>query len=82
VDPQKAPKARNEIMEYLQQNGISTRPGTHAVHMLSYYKEHFKTKDSDFPVAKQCNDNTMAIPLHNKMSSKDFEYIVKVIKSL
>jgi len=36
VDESKAPCSRNEIMEKLQKQGISTRPGTHAVHMLSY----------------------------------------------
>ena len=41
VDPEKAPALRNEIMEALQEQGISTRPGTHAVHMLGYYRESF-----------------------------------------
>ena len=34
VDPQTAPMPRNMIMETLQQQGVATRPGTHAVHML------------------------------------------------
>ena len=41
VHPEKAPALRNEIMEALQEQGISTRPGTHAVHMLGYYRESF-----------------------------------------
>ncbi len=39
VDPDKAPRPRNEIMDYLQKQGVSTRPGTHAVHMLGLYRE-------------------------------------------
>lgn len=82
VDPEKAPIARNDIMERLQEQGISTRPGTHAVHMLGFYKDSFGLKPNDFPGAKACNDNTMAIPLHNRMSMDDYQYVVKVLKKI
>ena len=64
-------------METLQQKGIATRPGTHAVHMLSYYKEKYGLQDDDFPGAKECDQQTMAIPLHNKMVREDFDYIIE-----
>ncbi len=82
VDPEKAPMPRNEIMERLQAAGISTRPGTHAVHMLGYYQERFGLKDSDFPGARDCDQQTMAIPLHNRMSEDDYQYVVEVLTSL
>ncbi len=69
-------------MEMLQEKGIATRPGTHAVHMLNYYKENFGFKPEDFPGAQDCNDNTMAIPLHNRMSPEDYAYIVKALKDI
>ena len=81
VDPILAPKTRNEIMEKLQDMGISTRPGTHAVHMLSVYKEKFGLKPSDFPGARDCDANTMAIPLHNQMVQEDYVYVVNALRS-
>src|SRR5262249_21305189 len=42
VDPASAPRPRNEIMQVLQERGIATRPGTHAVHMLGYYRRRFR----------------------------------------
>jgi len=82
VDPKLTPFSRNNIMERLQKVGISTRPGTHAVHMLTIYREKFGTQKNDFPVARDCDANTMAIPLHNKMSKHDYEYIVKHLRDL
>lgn len=82
VDESKAPFSRNEIMEKLQEMGISTRPGTHAVHMLNFYKETYQIKPSDFPGAQAANDYSMAIPLHNRMSREDYEYVVAAIKAL
>lgn len=82
VDESKAPFTRNEIMEKLQEMGISTRPGTHAVHMLNFYKETYQIKPSDFPGAQAANDYSMAIPLHNRMETEDYKYVVEVLKSL
>lgn len=82
VDEEKAPMSRNDIMEKLQEQGISTRPGTHAVHMLNIYKDKYGIQASDYPGAQAANDYSMAIPLHNRMSKEDFEYVVSVIKSL
>lgn len=82
VDESKSPASRNEIMELLQQQGISTRPGTHAIHMLNFYKEKFNIQASDYPGAQAANNYSMAIPLHNRMVAEDFDYVVSVIKAL
>ena len=82
VDESKAPCSRNEIMEKLQEQGISTRPGTHAVHMLNFYAEKYNLKPTDYPGAQAANDLSMAIPLHNRMVAEDYQYVVEVLKSL
>lgn len=82
VDPAKAPAPRNVLMERLQEKGIATRPGTHAVHMLGVYRDRFGTKPEHFPVARDCNDHSMAIPLHNRMSGEDYEYVVAALRAL
>ena len=82
VEERKSPCTRNEIMEKLQEKGISTRPGTHAVHMLGYYRNKYKILPKDFPGAQIANDKSISIPIHNKMVKEDFEYIVKCIKNI
>lgn len=82
IDPVKAPMPRNDIMELLQGAGIATRPGTHAVHMLGYYKQRFGLKSEDYSGAYDCDMNTMAIPLHNRMKREDYEYVVQCLKKL
>lgn len=82
VDESKAPKSRNEIMEELQIKGISTRPGTHAVHMLSFYAEKYGITAEDYPGAQTANDKSISIPLHNRMVKEDFEYVVYCLKSI
>lgn len=82
VDPESAPMPRNAIMDRLQQAGVATRPGTHAVHLLGYYAARFGINPGDFPGALACDQNTMAIPLHNRMEAADFEYVVAQLKGM
>jgi dTDP-4-amino-4,6-dideoxygalactose transaminase len=82
VDPDNAPMPRNTIMEKLQAAGIATRPGTHAVHMLGYYRERFGLNPDSLPGAKACDSNTMAIPLHNRMSVEDFDHVIGALCAL
>lgn len=82
VLPDKAPMPRNDIMEILQGQGVATRPGTHAVHLLNFYADKFGFQPSDFPNAAFCHDNSMALPLHNKMTEQDYVYIVENILAL
>jgi len=77
-----SPMPRNRIMEFLQARGISTRPGTHAVHMLGYYKDRFGFVTDDFPGARDCDRYTLALPLHNRMTREDYEYVVVTLKEL
>lgn len=82
VDESKAPFKRNDLMEKLQEAGISTRPGTHAVHMLGYYADKYGYQAEDMPGARLANDCSMAVPLHNRMTAEDYEYVVHVMKNL
>ena len=82
VDESKAPMPRNELMEYLQYKGISTRPGTHAVTMLNFYADKYNIKPQDFPNAYKANEYSMSIPLHNRMSEKDYAYVVEILNGI
>jgi perosamine synthetase len=82
VDPDQAPHCRNKIMDILQLRGIATRPGTHAVHMLGYYRERYGLRPDDYPGARDLDANSMAIPLHNRMTPEDYAYVVETLRSI
>ncbi len=82
VDPALAPASRNEIMDRLAQRGVSTRPGTHAVHMLDYYRRRLGLAPGDLPASRDCALNSMAIPLHNRMSPEDYQYVADAIREI
>lgn len=73
-------KMRNKLMDELQSDGISTRPATHAVHMLSYYKNKYNISPENFPNAYAANDCSLSIPLFHGMSEKEQNFIIKKLK--
>lgn len=82
LNPSTSPITRNDFMELLQSKGIATRPGTHAVHMLNFYKSKFSIQENDFPNSKIADQQSVAIPLHNLMTKSDFDYIINTIKNI
>lgn len=79
LDPASAPITRNELSTALAEAGIATRPGTQAVHMLDYYRRTFDLRPEDFPRARDAADNSLSIPLHNRMVADDYHYVVETI---
>ncbi|HXQ52139.1 MAG TPA: DegT/DnrJ/EryC1/StrS family aminotransferase [Stellaceae bacterium] len=82
IDPVASPCARDEMMARLEQAGIAARPGTHAVHMLGYYRDRFGLAPNDFPASRDADRNSMAIPLHNEMSRDDYDYVIETMRGL
>ena len=71
---------RNKWMDVLLQNGISTRPATHAVHMLSYYQKKYSLKPADFPSAQIANDCSISLPLFHGMTNEEVDYVISTVK--
>jgi perosamine synthetase len=82
VDENRSPRPRDEIMNRLHALGISTRPGTHAVHALGFYRRRFGTREADCPVAVECAARTLAIPLHNMMGPPEYDRVVQALRSI
>jgi len=75
-----AANLRNRIMESMEANGIATRPGTHAIHLLGYYANKYDFAPNDFPNSFTANETSMAIPLHNHLSHEDQDRVIESIR--
>lgn len=71
--------ARNAWMEALQAVGVSTRPATHAVHMLSFYAEKYDLSPEDFPNARAANDCSISLPLFHGMTDEDKSHVINMV---
>lgn len=70
---------RNRLLQSLEDIGIATRQGTHAVHMLGYYRNRFGYTPDDFPNAYACDRLSITLPLYVGLKTDDQEYIIDTI---
>jgi perosamine synthetase len=78
---QRINKNRNNWMDKLQQAGVSTRPATHAVHMLEFYKKKYKLKAQDFPRAYAANDCSISLPLFHGMTGSEQSHVIEQVRN-
>lgn len=71
---------RNAVMSALAAHDIQTRPGTHAVHRLGYYREKYALRAEDFPRAALAEDTTITLPIVPFMSEADQDRVVEVLR--
>jgi perosamine synthetase len=70
---------RNEWMDQLQKSGISTRPATHAVHMLKFYRDKYAVSPEAYPKAWAANDCSISLPLFHGMTEEEQNYVIQVV---
>jgi perosamine synthetase len=75
----KANEKRNQWMANLNNVGVSTRPATHAVHMLSYYREKYKLEPMDYQNAYIANHCSISLPLFHGMTHEEQQYVIKSV---
>lgn len=71
---------RNKLLQKLEEAGIATRQGTHAVHMLGYYRKRFGYEPESFINAYACDYLSITLPLYVGMIEDDEMYVVNMIR--
>jgi perosamine synthetase len=72
---------RDAVMEGLARKGVSTRPGTHAVHRLAYYASKYGIAADAYPNANLCEDTSITLPIFPGMTVMDQNHVVAALKS-
>lgn len=72
---------RNQIMAFLASQDIQTRPGTHAVHRLGYYRDRYGLREDAFPVAALAEEMTITLPIFPGMTDGDQDRVLDALSA-
>jgi dTDP-4-amino-4,6-dideoxygalactose transaminase len=75
-------RSRDEIALALESCGIATRQGTHAVHALDYYRERYRLRREDYPVAWAADCRSLALPLFPALQESEQTFVVNRLREL
>ncbi|MBU6378565.1 MAG: DegT/DnrJ/EryC1/StrS family aminotransferase [Gammaproteobacteria bacterium] len=73
-------RRRNAIMSALALGEMQSRPGTHAVHRLGYYRTRYGLKPEQFPNAATAEDTTITLPIVPFMRTSDQDRVVETVR--
>jgi len=73
---------RKRIFEELQKQGIGVQVHYLPLNLHSFYKKEFGYKKGDFPKAENYYKRAITLPLFPKMTNKDVERVIKIIKEV
>ena len=68
---------RNALMAALEEEGIATRPGTHAAFAQGYYTSKYGLRPQDFPNAYLADCLSLALPLFADMTDDDLRHVAE-----
>lgn len=72
---------RNRVMSEMAKQGISTRPGTHAVHRLGFFRDKYGYKPEQFPNAAAAEDLTITLPILPGMSDAQQARVIEALSN-
>lgn len=73
---------RDRLMIALEEAGVSTRPGTHAVSGLALYRERLGVDPLDYPGARAAEGLSLALPLFPTLTDAEQAHVITQLSAV
>jgi len=71
---------RNQLIKYLNEEGVQCKPYFTPIHLQPFYRKMFGYKEGDFPVTEDVTGRTIALPFFNNLKEEQIDYVVEKLK--
>lgn len=71
---------REEVIRYLNQQGVQCKPYFTPIHLQPFYIKVFGFKKGDFPCTEDASSRTIALPFFNNLTEEQINYVVEKLK--
>jgi len=72
---------RNQVMDELEELGVATRQGTHAVHTLGFYKNKYHLENGKYLNSYAADRLSITLPVYAEMNETEFAYVIEKLKA-
>jgi dTDP-4-amino-4,6-dideoxygalactose transaminase len=77
-----APMSREAFIEQMTARGIGCSVHYIPLHLHPYWRDTYKLKPEDFPVALSAYQGAVSLPIYTKMTDEDRESVIKTVREL
>ena len=71
---------RDEVLDRLHRAGIGTGVHYRAVHLHPYFRDRYRLRPEQFPVATDISKRTLSLPFSPKVTEQDQEDVVRALR--
>lgn len=82
LDLERTPVGRDEFVEKLATMGIGTSVHFIPLHIMPYWSQRYGLKPDDFPVALNCYQRAVSLPIYPRMSNHDVARVISAIRQI
>ena len=75
-------EVRNDLIKRIKDAGIQCSIHYPPIHLFSYYRDKFNSKEGDLPLTEDVADRLITLPLFNTMTIDQIDYVVSSIKKI
>lgn len=72
---------RDEVIQKMQDAGVSVMVNYRAIHLLTYFRETFGFRAGDFPVAEALGDASLSLPFYPNMPREHADRVVEELRA-
>jgi perosamine synthetase len=72
---------RDDIIKYMQENGIECTVYFPSIHLQPFYKQKFGYQKGHFPVSESVSDRVIALPFYGALKEDEIKYVCEKLKS-
>jgi perosamine synthetase len=73
---------RDETIHALRERGIDSKPYLPAIHLMSFYREHFGHREGEFPVCEDVSRRSLALPFFPELTESEVAQVVEALRAV
>lgn len=82
VDPEHIGVGRDDFISHLKSQNIGSSVHFIPIHLHRYYREKYKYKPEDFPIALREYQRMLSLPLSPRMTTKDVKDVIDAVANM
>lgn len=73
--------SRDDLMDYLKEQGVPSRPYFTPIHLQPFYQERFSWRRGDLPHTERAGDTFLALPFSSVMEEGQVDYVCRQLRA-
>lgn len=80
--PERLALSRDQFIERLRERGIGTSVHYIPLHMMPYYSSRYGLAPADFPVALDCYERTISLPIYPALTDAQAARVIEAVRQI